>query len=72
MVRPEQQREEKTANCVLKVLTFYCKSVSFGDEFSFSEDSDKLSIILCSVMAWVDGMGVGGRSKMEGYMYTYS
>ena len=46
--------------------------MSFGDEFSFSEDSDKLSLILCSVMAWVDGMGVGGRSKMEGYMYTYS
>ena len=44
--------------------------MSFGDEFSFSEDSDKLPLILCSVMAWVDGMGVGGRSKRE-EIYVY-
>lgn len=40
------KEEEKIAERTLAVSTFYFKSVSFSDELSFSEESDKLPLIL--------------------------
>ena len=40
------KKEEKIAEWTLAVSTFYFKSVSFSDELPFSEESDKLPLIL--------------------------
>lgn len=44
-LRAEQQRE-KIVECMLVVSNFYFKNVSFSDELSFCEKSNKPKVIL--------------------------